>query len=142
MSATSSALVLYDSEHVALTHHQVFLVTVLQLCSGIFAIEHGVALLQNHRIVFSFSLAVSGMMIPPTFSSAGAGSTSTLSANGLIVIIAMFIYCLTFNIGCCVSATHLYDCQNRANRVGERMVTNVSRRDVTACRTLCCVCYI
>ena len=53
MSATSSALVLYDSEHVALTHHQVFLVTVLQLCSGIFAIEHGVALLQNHRIVFS-----------------------------------------------------------------------------------------
>ena len=52
MSALSSALVLYDSEHIALTHHQVFLVAILELCSGILAIEHGVALLQNHRIVF------------------------------------------------------------------------------------------
>ena len=51
MSALGSALVLYDSEHVALTHHQIFLVAILQLCSGILAIEHDIALLQNHRIV-------------------------------------------------------------------------------------------
>ncbi len=51
MSALGSALVLYDSEHVALTHHQIFLVAILQLCSGIFTIEHFVAFLKNHRLV-------------------------------------------------------------------------------------------
>ena len=90
MSALGRSLVLDDCEHVALTHHQIFLVTVLKLCSGIFTIEHFVAFLKNHRLVLcALAKAVSGMMIPPTFSSAGAGSTSTLSANGLIVIVAI-----------------------------------------------------
>jgi len=53
MSALGRSLVLYDSEHVALTHHQVFLVAILKLCSGIFAIEHDIALLQNHCLVLS-----------------------------------------------------------------------------------------
>ena len=30
---------------------------------------------------------------------------------------------------------HFYVCQNRANRLEKQMVTKVSQRDMTACRT-------
>lgn len=44
---------LYYSEHIALAHHEIFLAVKLNLCSGIFSIEHDIALLENHLLVLS-----------------------------------------------------------------------------------------
>lgn len=95
-----------NSQHITLTHDQIFHAVEFHFSTGIFSVEHGIAGFQYHFFVFgsvagsqNFTLKrffLSGVRnddATSCFSSAGAGLMSTRSANGLIFIACTFIFC-------------------------------------------------
>jgi hypothetical protein len=57
------------------------------------------------------------MIIPPIFSSAGAGNTNTRSANGLMFIILLYFLCLNFFISAMIAAKTVPNTGNGTDNV-------------------------